>query len=306
MFLFGLDIGGTKIELRAYDADMTECLRMRIPTPKDSFDNFIDAVVNIINKADVTLKCKGRVGIGIPGSESQRDKTIFAPNVPAIDGRVIRDLIESRIERPIYIDNDANCFALSESKNDELSSSDHVLGLILGTGFGAGLAVKESCYHGANNMALELGHTPLNISAFEVLSKDKEAPLLQCECGAVGCLDRYLSGTGFEDLYEYYYKERFSAPEIIEAYHNNQHNAVTFVDRFANLLSCSIAPFINAFDPDVVVFGGGLSNFDAIYPLLNERIDSFTLSRDKTPYLVKARYGDSSGVRGAALLAKPL
>lgn len=303
--LYGLDIGGTKIELRAYDNELNEKLKIRLATPTDSFDRFIDAVVNIIEQADESLDCKGRIGIGIPGSESSVDQTIFAPNIPCIDGLAIREPIEKRLQRTIRIDNDANCFALSEAINDHLSHSDHVLGLILGTGFGAGLAIKHRSYSGANQLALELGHTPLSFKAAQALNCGKRGtPIFKCECGATGCLDRYLSGTGFEDLYRFYFNESKKAPEIIHDYQQKQPNSVAFVERFLDLLSLSLAPFVNAYDPDVIVLGGGLSNFDALYPALNQRLSDLSLKRDRFPQVTKARFGDSSGVRGAAMLAR--
>lgn len=303
--LYGLDIGGTKIELRAYDNELREKLKIRSATPTDNFDDFIDAVVNIVELADQSLKCKGSIGIGIPGSESKVDGTVFAPNIPCIDGKAIRQPIETRLNRPIAIDNDANCFALSESLNDQLAHSDHVLGLILGTGFGAGLAIKHKSYSGANQLALELGHTPLSFKAMQTLKcSTKGTPIFKCECGSTGCLDRYLSGTGFEDLYRFYFGESKTAREIIDNYQDRQPNAVTFVERFLDLLSLSLAPFVNAYDPDVIILGGGLSNFDALYPALNQRLADLSLKRDRFPKVTKARFGDSSGVRGAAMLAR--
>lgn len=303
--LYGLDIGGTKIELRAYDDELIEQLKIRSATPTDNFDAFIDAVVEIVELADQSLKCKGCVGIGIPGSESSLDHSIFAPNIPCIDGQVIRQPIETRLQRSIAIDNDANCFALSESLNDQLLHSDSVLGLILGTGFGAGLAIKHKSYSGANQLALELGHTPLSFQAMQILNCEANGtPIFRCECGATGCLDRYLSGTGFEELYRFYFNENKSALEIIHDYQQQQANSVSFVERFLDLLSLSLAPFVNTFDPDVIVLGGGLSNFDALYPALNQRLSDLCLKRDRFPQVTKARFGDSSGVRGAAMLTR--
>ncbi|MCW8346899.1 ROK family protein [Vibrio sp. ZSDZ65] len=302
--LYGLDIGGTKIELRAYDTEFNEQLKVRVATPRNCYDGFIDAVVDIVEHADKELGCIGNIGIGIPGSESSDDHTIFAPNIPSIDGLKIREPIEKRLQRPIFIDNDANCFALSESQNDQLERSKHVLGLILGTGFGAGLAIDQKSYSGANQLSMELGHTPLSFKAFQAITDaNKGTPVFTCECGSEGCLDRYLSGTGFEDLYTFYTGKNHTALQIIEAYDVKVPEVITFVERYFDLLSLSIAPFINTFDPDVVVLGGGLSNFDQLYPALNERLPQLCLKRDHFPLVIKARYGDSSGVRGAAMLS---
>jgi N-acetylglucosamine kinase len=303
MLYYGLDIGGTKIELRAYDTRLQEVYCKRVSTPTEGFQAFIDTVAKLVLETDAYLQVKGAVGIGIPGSESMATKRIFAPNIPAIDGREIRSPLEALLNRRIHLANDADCFAISESKSNCVGNGKFVLGFILGTGFGGGLAISQQAYLGANGMPLEVGHTPLSMEAYNRLNNGNRTPLFKCECGKNGCLDRYLSGTGFEALYLNKYNESLPAITIIEQYRNKEANAVAFVDMYIDVLVMSIAPFVNIFDPDSIVLGGGLSNFDEMYALINERLPSLCLQRESFPLVSKAKYGDSSGVRGAAMLA---
>ncbi|MCJ2377637.1 ROK family protein [Vibrio sp. ZSDZ34] len=303
MLYYGLDIGGTKIELRAYDACLQEVYCKRLLTPAQDFQAFIDTVAKLVLETDAYLEIIGAVGIGIPGSESTTTKRIFAPNIPAIDGREIRSPLEDLLKRKIHLANDADCFAISESKSDSVENGMYVLGFILGTGFGGGLAIAQQAYLGSNGMPMEVGHTPLNMEAYNRLNHHNRAPLFGCECGKNGCLDRYLSGTGFEALYLNEYNESLPAIKIIEQYRNKEAKAVAFVNMYIDVLVMSIAPFVNIFDPDSIVLGGGLSNFEEMYALINERLPNLCLERDSFPLVSKAKYGDSSGVRGAAMLA---
>ena len=174
------------------------------------------------------------------------------------------------------------------------------MGLILGTGFGGGLIYEGKVFSGRNHVAGEFGHMRLPLDAW--LHLGDNAPMLGCGCGKKGCLDSYLSGRGFELLYEHYYSEHKKAIDIIHANEAGEAKAVEHVERFMELLAICFANIFTANDPHVVALGGGLSNFELIYQEMPKRVPKYLLSVAKCPKIIKAKHGDSGGVRGAAFL----
>lgn len=297
---YGFDIGGTKIEFGAFNEQLERVATERVPTPGDDYDKLVDILVDIIEKADREFGTQGQIGIGIPGMEDAEDGALLTSNVPAAKGRFLRKDLESRIGRSVQIDNDANCFALSEAWDSELQGEKSVLGLILGTGFGGGIVIDGQVFSGKNHVAGELGHTRMPIDAWFHLGE--KAPLFECGCNNKGCIDNYLSGRGFEQLYAHYYGENLKAVDIIKQYGEGEAQAVEHVDRFMEMLAICLANLFTAFDPHVVVLGGGLSNFDLLYSELPKRLPKHLLSVARVPKIIKAKHGDAGGVRGAAFL----
>lgn len=297
---YGFDVGGTKIEFGAFNEKLERVATERVPTPGDDYHKLVDTLVSMIEKADQALGCEGKVGIGIPGMEDAEDGTVLTSNVPAAKGQTLRQDLEQRLGRNVTIDNDANCFALSEAWDEDLQGEKSVLGLILGTGFGGGQVFDGQVFSGKNHVAGEVGHTRMPIDGWFHLGEN--APLFTCGCEKKGCIDNYLSGRGFEQLYAHYYGEQVKAIEIIQRYQAGGEKAVEHVDRFLELLAICFANLFTALDPHVVVLGGGLSNFELLYTELPKRLPKHLLSVARVPKIVKAKYGDAGGVRGAAFL----
>ncbi|HHD7473828.1 TPA: N-acetylglucosamine kinase [Klebsiella oxytoca] len=298
---YGFDIGGTKIEFGVFNTNLERVFTKRISTPTRNYNELLESLIKIIEFSDRTFNCNGLVGIGIPGIEDADTGNLLTSNIPATMGKSLRLDLEKRIGRNIRIDNDANCFALSEALSGELAQESSVLGLIHGTGFGGGLVINGHIYRGKNHIVGEFGHMRLPIDAWLHLGGDN-FPLFTCGCGKKGCLDEYLSGRGFEQIYAHYYGEKLSAIELIERYSNNDAKATKHVERFLDLMAICYANLFTAIDPGVVVLGGGLSNFNAIYEGVINRLPSYLLSAAKLPRIKKAQYGDAGGVRGAAFL----
>ncbi|WP_060435689.1 N-acetylglucosamine kinase, partial [Serratia marcescens] len=243
---------------------------------------------------------RGSVGIGIPGLPNDDDGTLFTANVPAAMGRPLPRDLAALIGREVRVDNDANCFALSEAWDDEFRRYPTVLGIILGTGVGGGLIVDGKTVPGRNYIAGEFGHLRLPVDALEVLGRD--VPRVACGCGHQGCIENYISGRGFEWMYAHFYGRHLPATEIIAHYQAGEAQAVAHVDRFMDVLAICLGNLLTVLDPHLVVIGGGLSNFDAIYQALPQRLPAHLLRVARLPRIEKARYGDAGGVRGAAFL----
>lgn len=296
---YGFDMGGTKIELGVFDADLNRIWQKRVPTPRDDYRQLLTTLRDLTFEADEFCGLRGKVGIGIPGLPND-DGTLFTSNVPAAMGQPLpRDLAEL-IGRDVRVDNDANCFALSEAWDEEFRRYPTVLGIILGTGVGGGLIVEGKVVSGRNYIAGEFGHFRLPVDALEVLGRD--IPRVACGCGHQGCIENYISGRGFEWMYAHFYQQHLPAQQIIAHYQAGEPQAVAHVERFMDVLAICLGNLLTIIDPHLVVIGGGLSNFEAIYQALPQRLPAHLLRVAKLPRIEKARYGDAGGVRGAAFL----
>lgn len=297
---YGFDIGGSKIALGVYNARRELIWNKRVATPTQDYEQLLSVLQALTAEADAFCGSAGSVGLGIPGLPVPDDGTVFSANLPAARGRTLRADLSQRLGREVRIDNDANCFALSEAWDDEFQAYPVVLGMILGTGVGGGLIVDGKPVTGRNYVVGEMGHLRLPVDALEVLGRD--IPLLACGCGKKGCIEGYLSGSGFSWLWQHFYHQTLSAQEIITRYYQGDASALAHTERYRQLLAVCLGNLLTLLDPHLVVLGGGLSNFDALYDDLAERVAPYLLPVAKPPRFAKARHGDAGGMRGAAFL----
>ncbi|MFC0227191.1 N-acetylglucosamine kinase [Serratia aquatilis] len=296
---YGFDIGGTKIEMGVFDANLQQIWQKRLPTPRDNYRQLLAVLRDMTVEADAFCGMQGSVGLGIPGLPNE-DGTLFTANVPAAMGQALPRDLSALIGREVKVDNDANCFTLSEAWDQEFRRYPTVLGIILGTGVGGGLIVNGKVLSGRNYIAGEFGHLRLPVDALEVLGRD--IPRVACGCGHGGCIENYISGRGFEWMYAHFYQQQLPAKQIIAHYRAGEPQAVAHVDRFLEVLAICLGNLLTIIDPHLLVIGGGLSNFAEIYQALPLRLPAHLLRVAKLPRIEKARYGDAGGVRGAAFL----
>lgn len=297
---YGFDMGGSKIEVGVFDADMQSVWHKRVPTPRNDYDALLATFADLTREADAVTGGQGSVGVGIPGMPSGDDGTLFTANLPATMGKPLQADLSRLLRRDVRMTNDANCFALSEAWDGEFRQYPVVLGLILGTGVGGGLVINGDVVGGRNGITGEFGHFRLPVDALDIMGAD--IPRVQCGCGQRGCIENYISGRGFEWLYAHTYGEALNAVTIIRHYRGGEEKALAHVDRFMNVLAACLGNLLTMFDPHLLVLGGGLSNFDEIYQFLPARLPDFLLPVARLPRIEKARHGDAGGVRGAALL----
>ena len=297
---YGFDIGGSKIALGVFDKTRRLQWEKRVATPKASYADFLQAVEALVDEADSRFDCQGSVGIGIPGMPETADGTLYAANVPAASGQPLRSDLSARLGREVRLDNDANCFALSEAWDDEFTQYPLVMGLILGTGVGGGLVLNGKSITGHSYITGEFGHIRLPVDALAVVGRD--FPLTRCGCGQLGCIENYLSGRGFAWLYEHYYQHAITAPDIVTLWQQGDVRAREHVERYLDLLAVCLGNILTIVDPDLLVLGGGLSNFTAISEGLAQRLPRHLLPVARVPRIERARHGDAGGMRGAAFL----
>lgn len=298
---YGLDIGGTKIELAAFNENLEKLYSERVPTPQTDYEDWLFTIETLVRNADKKFGEKGSVGLGLPGFVNRETGVAEITNIRVADGKTILADLSERLGREVRAENDANCFALSEAWDENNRRFSTVLGLIIGTGFGGGLVFDGKIHSGRIGMAGEVGHMQLNYHALNLLGGEK-APIYDCGCGNRACLDTYISGRGFEMLYRDLVGEGLSAKEIIEKFYAGEQQAVDFVEKYIELMAVSIGNLITILDPDMIVFGGGLSNFDYIYEALPKALPPHLMRSAKVPVIKKAIHGDSGGTRGAAAL----
>jgi len=288
----GVDLGGTKIEAIAIADDGHEHTRHRVPTPRGDYDGTLAAVVDLVRRIEQAIQGRGTVGVGIPGAVSPATQLIKNANSTWLIGRPLADDLARLLDRPIKLANDANCFALSEATDGAAAGADVVFGVILGTGTGAGIAIHGQVLTGANAIAGEWGHNPLPAP------RDDERPGPPCYCGRHGCVETFLSGPGLARDYG----AVITAEEIAARAASGQPLALAALQRYEERLARALAAVVNILDPDVIVLGGGLSNVDRLYESVPRLWTPHVFSDRVATRLVRAKHGDSSGVRGAAWL----
>ncbi len=292
----GIDLGGTKIEVIAFGDSGEVLFRDRVATPQEDYSGTLQVIAELVVRLERELGRQGTVGIGMPGAISPATGLVKNSNSVCLNGqRFDRDL-ERLLRRPLRIANDANCFALSEATDGAAAGAEMVFGVILGTGTGGGVAVRGAILTGANAIAGEWGHNPLP------WPHPEELPGPPCYCGKSGCIETYLSGPGLARDFRAAGGRSISALEIGAQAESGDEYADAVLARYEDRLARGLASVINILDPDVIVVGGGLSNIKRLYTEVPRLWSQYVFSDKIATQLVQARFGDSSGVRGAAWL----
>ncbi|MGA9414187.1 MAG: ROK family protein [Terriglobales bacterium] len=296
----GIDLGGTKIEAIALAHTATGAsatlLRHRVPTPTGDYAGILNAIAGLVALMESETGQTGTVGIATPGAISPSTGFLKNSNSTVLNGKALDRDLEARLGRPIRMENDANCLALSEAVDGAAATARVVFGVILGTGVGGGVVINRQVHDGRNRIAGEWGHNPLP------WARADELPGPGCYCGKVGCIETFLSGAGLTRDYRVRSGHQKTAVAVAEAGAAGDPLANECLKLYQDRLARSLASIINVLDPDAIVLGGGLSNLTCLYPALPALLTSYTFSADAGTPIVRAMHGDSSGVRGAAWL----
>ncbi len=289
MLRIGVDLGGTKIEALALDPSGREVSRKRIATPRDDYRQTVSAVVGLVNELEKSLKEKASVGVGIPGALSRVTGLVKNANSTCLIGHPFKQDLEKALSREVRLENDANCFALSEAVDGAGQGAEMVFGVILGTGVGGGIVVNARVLSGLNAIAGEWGHNPLP------LPTETDLPLPKCYCGRSGCIEAYLSGPALARDHAQLTGQNLEPKEIAAL-------KGASLMRYEERLARALAMVINILDPQVIVLGGGMSNVPRLYTEVPRLWTRYVFSDHVATRLARHAHGDSSGVRGAAWL----
>ncbi len=295
----GVDLGGTKIESILIDADGRERARRRRPTPRGSAQAIVEAITAEVTALEAAARPGLPVGIGTPGSLSPASGLLRNSNTTELNGFPLREALQQALARPVAMANDADCLALSEAHDGAAAGAGVVFAVIAGTGTGGGLVAHGRLLGGANGIGGEWGHNPLPWP-LPGEGRDDGPP---CWCGKRGCIETFLSGPGFAADHARVTSRAADAAAIVAAARRGDAQARDSLARYLDRFARALASVINIVDPDVVVLGGGMSNVDELYEVLPRELPRWIFSDCFTTRIVRARHGDSSGVRGAARLA---
>jgi fructokinase len=292
----GVDLGGTKIEALVLDSRGTELARERVATPSGDYLATLQTIAGLVGRLEARVGSRCRVGVGMPGAFSRATGRVKNSNSVCLNGQPLRQDLEALLQRPLQFANDADCFTLSEATDGAARDAGVVFGVILGTGTGGGICVDGKLLAGPNAITGEWGHNPLPWPQAE------ELPGRQCYCGKQGCIETWLSGPGLALDYQGQAGRELTAQAIVDTAGKGDGVAQAAVDRYVDRLARALAGVINILDPDCVVLGGGMSNYARLYQAVPACWGRYVFSDQVETRLVPAKYGDSSGVRGAAWL----
>jgi len=292
----GIDVGGTKIEGLLLDAEGREIDRRRLPTPRNDYSGTLKTIGALVAALEKHTSLQTSVGIGSPGSLSPRTRVMKNCNSTWLNGKPLKRDLEQLLAREVRLANDADCFALSEAVDGAGAGAECVFGVILGTGVGGGLALRQQVWSGPGGVAGEWGHNPLPWPT------DEERPGPPCYCSRRGCIETFVSGTGLERDYKAASGNPISAEAIVDRADRGESRAVAAMNRYHHRLARSLATVVNLVEPTVIVLGGGMSNVPSLVTEVPSLWGEYVFSDTVETRLLQAAHGDSSGVRGAAWL----
>jgi fructokinase len=294
----GIDLGGTKIAAVVLDAGDRMMWHARVATPRDDYDATLAAIAALVEDGDRAAGTRCTVGLGMPGAISPATGLVKNANSTWLNGRRLGEDLTARLGRPVALENDANCLALSESADGAAAGAVVVFAVILGTGTGGGLVVRGGIVRGANAIGGEWGHNPLP------WPEDDERPGPPCYCGRRGCIETFLSGPGLVADYRRRGGDARRGEDVAGRADAGEALAVAAFAAWERRLAKSLATVINVVDPDVIVAGGGLSRRPGLAGRIPALWRPWVFSDEVVTRFVPARHGDASGVRGAARLGR--
>lgn len=294
--LIGVDFGGTKIEVAALDAQGTPVVRRRVATPSD-YPSALSVVRELVTEVELQTAPVRQIGVGGPGSFSPRTGLLRNSNTRYLNGRPFVKDLEQILGKAVRYSNDANCLALSEVVDGAAAGARVVFAVIIGTGCGGGIVVDGELLEGASGIGGEWGHNPL-----PWLQESELRESADCWCGQRGCLETWISGSGLQRDFLTATGVALTGEDIMTAARRGDLAAVAAFDRYVDRFARALASVINLIDPHVIVLGGGMANVGELYERLPPLIRRHVFSDVWDSRVVPAKWGDSSGVRGAARL----
>ena len=287
MYKIGIDLGGTKTEGILLDDSLNVIQRTRVSTPQNNYQEIINQIISLVNDLSKNIT-NFTVGICTPGAISKKTGMLKNSNTQCLIGKPLKEDLEKNLDKKVSMENDANCFAISEATMGSAKNHPFVFGVIMGTGVGGGIVIDGKIHQGRTNIAGEWGHHTLHQNGNK------------CYCGKTGCVETYISGPGLEKRWEELSGKKELLPEIVKNLDSPQFGQ--WKEEFLDNFGTALANVIDILDPDVIVLGGGLSNIEFLYSDGIQNVYDKVFSDLVDTPILKNSLGDSAGVFGAALL----
>ena len=294
-YKMGIDLGGSKTEVILLDPEQRPIYRERVTTPAGSYVEILTMLADLVDSVEARFKFDMSIGVGIPGAISPRSGLLRNSNTVCMNGQPFLTDLQGRLGREVRIENDANCFVLSEALSGAARNYRVVFGVIIGTGTGGGLVIDGKLVNGPHSISGEWGHNPLPWHRSE-----DGAP--SCYCGKTTCIETFLSGPGLARNYKIRSGKSISSQDIIAAAAAGEIDCRSMLDLYHDQMARALAHVINILDPHAIVLGGGMSNIDSIYREVPALLHNYVFSDFVETPILQAERGDASGVFGAALL----
>ena len=296
--MYGLDIGGTKAEFAVFDNDLNRLHACRIATPTSDYDRLIKSIGELVDDADSHFGRVESIGVGVPGIRD-RDGRSFSANVPCLNERDVKSDLADQLKRTVVVTNDGMAFALSEAHGGAGEGHDPMVGVVLGTGTFGGYCVGGQLQSGRDGVAGEWGH--LSIAA--TVRERHDLPLHRCGCGALGCIECYVSGRGMSRIHRHLAGSALSTRELVQGMRAGESSCKRAFGIWMDCVASCFAQLVLHINPEIVVVGGGLSQIRELYCQLPDVLSKYLFQQIEPPRIVPAKFGDASGVRGTAILA---
>jgi fructokinase len=287
VYKIGIDLGGTKTEGILLDDSLNVIQRTRVSTPQNNYQEIINQIISLVNDLSKNIT-NFTVGICTPGAISKKTGMLKNSNTQCLIGKPLKEDLEKNLDKKVSMENDANCFAISEATMGSAKNHPFVFGVIMGTGVGGGIVIDGKIHQGRTNIAGEWGHHTLHQNGNK------------CYCGKNGCVETYISGPGLEKRWEELSGKKELLPEIVKNLDSPQFGQ--WKEEFLDNFGTALANVIDILDPDVIVLGGGLSNIEFLYSDGIQNVYDKVFSDLVDTPILKNSLGDSAGVFGAALL----
>jgi len=293
----GIDVGATKIESVVLEKDGQEKYRSRIACPKD-YLKIVTAIKDIHQKLEKQFDKELPIGVCHPGIHSPQTGLVKnAPNCYWLEKKPFQNDLRNALGKEVFCENDANCFALSESIDGSGKHYKIVYGIILGSGVGGGLVIDKKIVSGPNGVAGEWGHNQIPYFAAKKENFDSNNPR-EAE------IESFISGLALAKRFNKTFGKNLKANEIFELNRKHDLDAERFIDDFKVNLAMSLSSIINILDPDAFIFGGGVSNEIDFLTEVDSLVKKFVIGKEYEGVFLKPKFGDASGVRGAARLGR--
>lgn len=293
---FGLDVGGTKIELSIFDNEYRAIYMRRVNTPTSDYQAFLSAITQLVFDAESERGVARSIGVGLPCLFDSAGAALSA-SIPAINRKPVRIDLARELGRPVVFENDVNAFVYSEASGGAGKNFSKVLGVVLGTGVGGGLCVDGNIYSSKQGVAFEFGHVPMPAA---LLARYQMEPR-QCGCGASGCYNEYLSGRGLSWMAAHFGSGNLAAETVIDQLDTAPAAQKAFA-AYVDCLGAFLAQLMLLYDPDAIVLGGGMSKVKRLYGDCQQAAAPHLMPGVQLAPVLPPVFGDASGVRGAAML----